>query len=532
MNLFDYLGGLWNPSTVGKGQIQTDRSFGTTWLKRAFAEHPMKGITPASLSTIMEQAERGNLRLQHELFLDMEERDPHLHAEMSKRKRTVIGLPRQVMPPTKPSKEELQLTTQLNDIIKNIPDFDTLLLDLLDAIGHGFSCSEITWGFTDGVWLPTKFEHRPQYWFQLDTNTRTEIRLRNMSVDGDPLWPFGWIIHKHGAKSGELSRSGLYRVLAWPWLMKQYSLRDLAEYLEIYGLPVKIGKYPRNAPDDDKDQLYKALQQLGRNVAGIMPEDVSIEFLKESLGSALPFMSMIEYCDSVMSMAIIGQTLSGKSSNTGLGSGVATLQSDVRQDLLEADANQLSNTITKQLLQPLLTLNGWGKGRPFTYFFDTSTTEDLTIFSGAVHNFVASGLPLPVDWIYRKAGIPAPDPADKVIQFSPVSTATSPMLATSNVAATTTATLPEDSTAVLLPNYLDTNAKQLMSDMSPIMDAMLGKVRTLLKECSSLEEFKTKLVKLFPNAEAKDLATILARAFAASQLAGMYAIKNHKQQPL
>ena len=255
MKILDYLGRLWNPSTVGKGMQQSDNTTGAMLLKQAFVGHPMKGITPASMSTILESAERGNLLLQHELFTDMEERDAHLHAEISKRKRTVIGLPRQVTPPPRATKADLATAARLNDIIHNIPSFDDLLLDLLDAIGHGFSCSEITWEFTDGIWMPTKFEHRPQYWFQLDIATRTQIRLRNMSMDGEELWPFGWIVHKHGAKSGELSRSGLYRILAWPWLMKQYSMRDLAEYLEIYGLPVKIGRYPRNAPDDDKDQL-------------------------------------------------------------------------------------------------------------------------------------------------------------------------------------------------------------------------------------------------------------------------------------
>ena len=519
MKILDYLGGLWNPATVGKGVLQSDRSSGALLLKQAFVGHPMRGITPAMLTTIMEQAERGNLLLQHELFLDMEERDPHLHAEMSKRKRTVVGLARQVTPPPKATQADLKTAARLTDILHNIPDFDDLLLNLLDAIGHGFACSEITWAFSDGIWIPTKFEHRPQYWFQLDIKTRTEIRLRNMSIDGDPLWPFGWIVHKHAAKSGEIGRSGLFRVLAWPWLMKQYSLRDLAEYLEIYGLPVKIGKYPRNAPDDDKDQLYRALQQLGRNVAGIMPDDMNVEFLKESLGSADPFMRMVEYCDAVISMAVVGQTLSGKASNTGLGSGVAMLQGDVRQDLLEADAAQLSGTLTKQLLWPLMTLNGWDKGRAFTYTFDTSTTEDLTVFAGAVKNFVSSGLPLPVDWIYRKAGIPQPEPGDRVIGIPPPSDSIPLMQAAGKMAALSSGMKPPTK------SYVDDCTPKLMSDMSPAMDAMLAGIRALLKDSSSLKDFQAKLLTAFPELAAADLASLLAKAFAASELAGMYAIK-------
>ena len=525
MKIFDYLGGLWNRTTVGKGVQQSDNATGALLLKQTFVGHPMRGITPAMLNTILEQAERGNLLLQHELFLDMEERDAHLHAEMSKRKRTVIGLPRQVTPPHKATKADLQLAAKLNDIINNIPNFDDVLLNLLDAIGHGFACSEITWGFANGIWTPTQIEHRPQYWFQLDIETRTKINLRNMSIDGDPLWPFGWIVHKHAAKSGEIARSGLFRILAWPWLIKQYSMRDLAEYLEIYGLPVKIGKYPRNAPDDDKDQLYKALQQLGRNVAGIMPDDMNIEFVKESLGSADPFMKMIEYCDAAISMAVVGQTLSGKAVNTGLGSGVAMLQGDVRQDLLEADANQLSNTITKQLIYPLMVLNGWDTGRPFTYFFDTSTSEDLTVFSAAVANFVKAGLPLPVEWAYRKAGIPAPEADDKVIGALPAQAPVLPVVppaqpASDAIAAAKTSTQANSDGKV--SNYADTQASRLVQDMNPIIEAMLKRVRTNLDASVSMEDFRTKLTEWFPDAEALDLTDVLSTAFMAAELAGRY----------
>ena len=564
MKILDWLGRVWNPATVGKGQLQTDNAVGAMLIKQAFVQHPMRGMTPAMLSTIMDQAERGQLLLQHEFFLDMEERDPHLHAEISKRKRTVIGLPRQVMPPPKANKADLKTAAILNNIIDNIPNFDTVLLDLLDAIGHGFSCGEITWEYSNGMWVPARITHRPQYWFQLDIPTRTEIRLRNMSVNGDELWPFGWIVHKHGAKTSEIARSGLYRVLAWPWLMKQYSLRDLAEYLEIYGLPVKIGKYPRSAPEDDRDNLYTALQQLGRNVSGIMPDDMHIEFLKESLGSATPFLNMVEYCDAVMSMAIIGQTLSGKASNTGLGSGVAMLQGSVRQDLLESDAEQLSSTITQQLIHPLLTLNGWDTGKAFTYFFDTSTTEDLTIFSGAIQNLVNAGVKIPVDWIYSKAGIPPPEEDDVTIggeQTMPVPFGASlpslppPVAPPSNDGGLgTTATSPEAkakatakavadaetkaSAALSSPKnlakpkrlsmYVDANVHQLEQNMSPIMDAVLKRVKALLDESKTMTEFQGKLKQFVPEAEKLDLTEVLASAFYAAELAGRYDVAKRR----
>ena len=52
------------------------------------------------------------------------------------------------------------------------------------------------------------------------------------------------------ARSGYIARTGLFRVLAWPWLFKNFAVRDLAEFLEIYGLPLRLGTYNPNTSDD------------------------------------------------------------------------------------------------------------------------------------------------------------------------------------------------------------------------------------------------------------------------------------------
>lgn len=539
MKILNYLGGLWNQKKLGTGTTQTDNDALAIALKQTYADHPMRNMTPAHMSSILEQAERGNIVAQHEMFLDMEERDPHLHAEMSKRKRTVIGLPRHVVPPVNGDANDTLLASRVNEIIESMLDFDDLLLNLLDAIGHGFSCSEISWAYKDGLWLPNTFTHRPQYWFQLDTKTRTEIRLRDNGVDGQELWPFGWIVHKHAAKSGELSRSGLFRVLAWPWLMKQYSLRDLAEYLEIYGLPVKIGKYPRGAPDDDKDRLYKALQQLGRNVSGVMPDDMTVDFLKESLGSADPFMRMIEYSDSAISKAILGQTLSSTASATGMGSGVAALHGDVRQDLLESDAAQLAGTLTTQLIYPIMAINGLGNGKRFSYSFDTSTPENLLSFADSISKLATAGVHISEKWIREKLAIPEPKDDDAVIgpaaQPSISANSLAALLAPQMMATDKGATNPISTSStnkkpseLPLSEYVDSQVPRLAEEINPLVDAVLMRVRDMLDESSDLKDFHSRLKDWFPESESLDMAVVLQSAFIASELAGMSEVSDDK----
>jgi len=61
-------------------------------VKREWAEHPSRGLTPHRLHRILEDAEQGNLTAQADLFTDMEEKDGHVYAEMSKRKRAILTL--------------------------------------------------------------------------------------------------------------------------------------------------------------------------------------------------------------------------------------------------------------------------------------------------------------------------------------------------------------------------------------------------------------------------------------------------------
>src|SRR5690606_28843976 len=124
----------------------------------------------------------------------------------------------------------------LNGLLDGLDDFEAMLFDVTDAIGKGFACLEFDgWARVDGNWLPRAIDHRPQTWFQLVRGRRQEIRLRG-AAGGEPLRQFTWITHTHKAKSGYLERSSLFRVLVWPYLFKNYSVGDLAEFLEIYGI--------------------------------------------------------------------------------------------------------------------------------------------------------------------------------------------------------------------------------------------------------------------------------------------------------
>ena len=314
-----FLPGNKKPTPADVKERQTDRPM-VEWLHREFAQHPTRGMTPQKLAAVFLEAEQGNLRAQAEMFMDMREKDSHIDAEMNKRIMAVKKLDWRLEPPRNPSATEKKNTVNLENLIRDEIDIAALKMDMLDAIGHAYSCIELGWTQTaQQLWYPNQLEHREPDWFVSPLWNRNTIHLRNAeSFYGEPLQPFGWIPHIHRSRSGYLPRAGLFRSLAWPFLYKNYSVRDLAEFLEIYGLPIRVGKYNSNATDKEKMDLLRTVMSIGHNAAGIIPDTMQMELQSViAAGNATNFKTMIEWAEEKQSMAILGGTLTSKTGANG-----------------------------------------------------------------------------------------------------------------------------------------------------------------------------------------------------------------------
>jgi phage gp29-like protein len=426
MRLVDQFG---NPITSDAlTEPQTEARASLVHLRREIAGHPSRGITPARLNDILMQAEQGDLVAQHELFADMEERDAHVYTELAKRKRASIKLDWDIVPPRNASKEEEDQAAWVREQMQDMADLEDTLFDALDAISHGFSAQELEWELVERTWTVKKFNHRPQSWFQLDHDTRTKLRLRDFSANGAELQPFGWLLHTHKAISGYVSRSGLGRVLVWPYLFKHFSVGDLAEFLDIHGLPIIVGKYPSNASQDEKSTLFRAVAGIGHNARGIIPSGMELEIQQAADSKGDPFLNMIAWCERSQSKAINGSTLTSEGGSTGLGSGLAEVHNEVRMDIRDSDCKQLAGTITRDLVYPLLAVNrGLRDARRCPRFvLDTSEAEDLKLYADSLPKLIAVGMRIKPEWAHEKLRIPMAEEKDEVLKSAPAPAAPDP----------------------------------------------------------------------------------------------------------
>lgn len=377
---------------------------------RVIAEHPSTFITPAKLRALFDDAEGNDIQAQHELFTDMEERDSAIAAALATRKMAVLGLDWRVTEPRGANPAEQQLAEAAQSYFDNLAHMDDLLMDLMDAVGHGFAALEITWQMQGSLKTPARFNPIAQSWFRWDNHDTLLLKTPSNSM-GEMLWPMGWVVHQHKSRSVQAARNGLFRTLAWLYMFKHYSVHDFAEFLELYGMPIRIGKYGAGATEKEKQTLLRAVAEIGHNAAGIMPDGMMIELHQAASGTTAgnnPFMTMIEWCEKSATRLILGQTLTsgadGKASTNALG----LIHNEVRHDLLVADARRLAQTINQQILEPFLRVNfAIGEDTRLPQFeFDTREAADLAAIAEALPKLVDVGVQIPERWARDKLAIP------------------------------------------------------------------------------------------------------------------------------
>lgn len=511
--------------TVALKEPQTSR---IATLENQYLTPMLGGLTPSRLSTILRAADDGDLTAQHRLFADMEERDAHLLCEIGKRKLAVMDLDWDIVPPRNATAAEKANAEWVKEVLTDAVDpIEDLLLALMDGVGHGFAAVELEWRSEGAEWLPG-FHPRPQEWFRLSMNRR-ELRLLDASADGAALQPLGWVLHTHGkAKTGYLGRMGLHRALVWPFLYKAYSLGDFAEFLETYGLPIVLGKYYQGASNEEKSSLMRAVTALGHDARAIMPADMAIEINKVSAdGSGTPHLSMIDWADRAQSKAVLGQTTSSEARSTGMGSGVASVHNEVREDIRNADARQIAGTITRDLIYPLLALNRGGVdslSRCPRLVFDTGDAEDMAAYAEALPKLIGVGMRIDPAWAHEKLKIPQAADGEPVLTVPRPELVVPPDLRPPPAADATPqaklAALSTLSAGALPTDPFDLLAAEMASDWQRVTDPLVSPIERLMEECKTLEEFRARLPQVLEQMDAEALVGLLARGTFAAHLIG------------
>ena len=382
-----------------------------TGIRTVWDESVASGLTPARLAALLKNAVLGDAHEYLTLAEEMEERDLHYGCELGKRKLAVSRLPI-VVEAFSDSANDTMLADEVRSLTAK-PGFRGLLKDLLDGLGKGYSAVEIIWS-RGAKWQPASYAWRDPRFFQFDQVARTELRLRDETdlMNGLPLAPYKYIVHRPHIKSGLPIRGGLARLAAWAWMCKNYAVKDWMAFAEVFGMPLRIGKYQSGALPDDIAVLKMAVANLGSDAAAVIPESMLIELVeRKAAGGENTFQVLADWFDAQVSRGILGQTATTQGTPGKLGGDEA--QSEVRQDIRDDDAGQLAETISRDLLRPYIDLN-FGVQENYPQFsLAEIEPEDVVAISESLAKLVPLGLKVEQSVVRDRLGWPDPSPNAK-----------------------------------------------------------------------------------------------------------------------
>src|SRR6202790_287271 len=146
--------------------------------------HPSVGVTPEKLAAVLRQAEFGDPFLYLELAEEMEEKDLHYLAVLGTRKQTIAGLQISVRAASG-EKEDARIADVVRDfLLGGTLNLTDALFDVLDAIGKGFSATEIIWDTSGREWIPVRLLWGDPRWFLFDWISGEQLLVRTLTAEG------------------------------------------------------------------------------------------------------------------------------------------------------------------------------------------------------------------------------------------------------------------------------------------------------------------------------------------------------------
>ncbi len=397
---------------VSAADLAREVAAATEWGVRSVRrEGVASGLTPETLAAMLRAAADGYARQYLTLAEEMEERYLHYGAQLQTRRLAIDAITPAVEAPEGTS---AKIVDAVNGLVED-PNFTEMVTTLQDGIGKGYSVSEIIWDYQDGLLKPVDYRWRDPRFFVVDRVTLSDLRLAvEWDYEGVPLQPYKFIQHVPRSRMGVPIRGGVARSAAWAFMLQSFALKDWAAFSEVYGLPLRVGKYAANASKDDVRTLLRAVRGIASDAAAVIPIGMEIEFeqVQGTHGSAV-FGELINYVDKAISKIIVGQTMTA---DDGASQSQAVVHNEVRLDILRAEGKATGRTLSRDLIAPFVAFNFGPQPSYPRVTFPVAEPEDITALSGALQMLVPLGLKVSAGEIRGKLGLSEPEEADELLE--------------------------------------------------------------------------------------------------------------------
>lgn len=471
--------------------------------------------TPPAARAALNQLLCGDFSRAGLLWTDIIGNDRALSA-LDQRTSGVTGLEVDIVPADE-SARAIEIAEKLSGMWSRMFPSHTLIKMLGTARGLGACLVNITWEMVQGMWMPSLrvwdsalLRYDREQWYALSQDGEIPITYDNGQ----------WLMFMPYGDASPWERA-LVRPLALLHMTKIYALNDWNSSSEFHGQPSRVGTLPEGmstATEQNRNmarQFYYDLTRMAENGAMVMPHGYDVKLLEASGKSTDGFEKLLDYANTQISITILGQNQTTEASGGGgLGAGNAVHQ-QVRDDLIEADAKALADTLRQQVLRYWTAFN-WGSPEltpHIQYQTDPPSDEKLEAETNSLNaqtllNLAAVGESVPIDLgeMARRMGLPMleGDAPQQLAAKYPQPTA---LLVQSDE-------LDEGQ------QYLDRLTASSLQLGSEVMQAHVQQIREIMSAATDIESFRGHLLDYYRGIEDDDFQSVVQRMVVMGNLAG------------
>lgn len=492
-------------------------------VRNAIDATPAGGWTPMKLARVIANARTlTDTATYFSLAEELEEKDANWRSVIATRKLAVAALPFKVSPASDSARDRKIAKFVQAQLDK--PAVRSSLKNLLDAISKGVSVNEIVWKATPTEWTVERIEYRDPRHFVFDKTDGRTLRLLPDTMGAAPIdLPANkFIIHTPNSKSGLPIRSGLAMVAAWSFVLKWLAKKDWNAFGELCLKPGRLGRYKPGTSKEDLAVLKRAVQQLGSDFSAILPENLSIEFIKDAgvSGSAAAYESLIRYLDEQNAKLALGASLTSGTSNTGSGGSQAlgVVHNELRADIMRDDAADAAATLARDLVAPLVRFNFGADAAIPTVQLVVEEAEDLVALAGIAEKLTGLGVPLSKAGLAARFNLPLAETPEDTAGTA----AAQPPATQGSGAFSAWAACPEHGSQSFAAKRtpLDDLADEMLGDYAAVSNSVDQALASIAADCTSLDEMRTRLAAFVQQADQDALTLLLAQARAKANALG------------
>jgi len=144
--------------------------------------------------------------------------------------------------------------------------------------------------------------------------------------------------------------------LFWYVVFRKGGWKFFYGFVEKYGMPWSIGKLPRNAPADVRDDMAQRLDDMVQSAVAIIPDDSSIQFLETAKAKGDIHSGFLEELNTEIAIAILGQNLT--SEVKGGSYAAAQTHAGVAEAIEKADRAHIEEYLN-ELVKIIYIVNSW-----------------------------------------------------------------------------------------------------------------------------------------------------------------------------